>query len=179
MGLLIGDTFYFLNYNFPDQNNIFSTISEFSFTIYITFIFLYLWKNFKLIIKKELLYITLILLFNIFISWYFVVFPYINSGNYASTFFYLNSIFYRLLEAMVLSISVILSIRTYSNYWLYILQGLFLLSISSIALGYNSGVLVDKYVPLHEYGWLLGLLLILLGQIFDDENNFYCQMEKH
>jgi len=171
MGLLIGDTFYFLNYNFPDQNNIFFTISEFSFTIYITFIFLYLWKNFKLIIKKELLYITLILLFNIFISWYFVVFPYINSGNYASTFFYLNSIFYRLLETMVLSISVILSIRTYSNYWLYILQGLFLLSISSIALGYNSGVLVDKYVPLHEYGWLLGLLLILLGQIFDDENN--------
>jgi signal transduction histidine kinase/FixJ family two-component response regulator len=171
MGLLIGDTFYFLNYNFPDQNNIFFTISEFSFTIYVTFIFLYLWKNFKLIIKKELLYITLILLFNIFISWHFVVSPYINSGNYASTFFYLNSIFYRLLEAMVLSISVILSIRTYSNYWLYILHGLFLLSISSIALGYNSGVLVDKYVPFHEYGWLLGLLFILLGQIFDDENN--------
>ena len=171
IGLLIGDTFYFLNHNFPDQNNTFFTISEFSFSIYITFIFAYLWKNFKFIIKKELLYIILILSINIFISWHFVISPYINSGNYASIFFYLNSIFYRLLEAMVLSISVILSIRTYSNYWLYILQGLFLLSISSIALGYNSGVLVDKYVPLHEYGWLLGLLLILLGQIFDDENN--------
>jgi len=48
------------------------------------------------------------------------------------------------------------------------MQGLLLVSIASLALGYNDGVVLGMQVPFHEYGWFWGLLLILAGQTFSE-----------
>jgi signal transduction histidine kinase len=102
----------------------------------------------------------------LYVSGRYLLLPFFQSGNYATPFYYINSTLFRFAETAVLALAMFMSLKTLSLHWLYLTQGIALLSISSIALGYNDGVLLGADVPFHEYGWFWGLLMILFAQTF-------------
>jgi len=170
LALLAGDTLYFVNHNFPAIAEHTFALSEFIFTIFISSAFLQLWTLFRAGKPswKDKAYFAGFAAAAAALSCKFVLFPYLYSGNYHALFYRLNSTYFRLTEACVLALAILMSVRTYSAYWLSLLHGLVLISIASLALGYNDGVLLGMEVPFHEYGWFWGLLLVINGQTFSD-----------
>jgi signal transduction histidine kinase len=171
--LLLGDTFAYINHRLPGTPQDIFALSQFFYTAYITAAFLYLWGIFRKSIpsRKELACFAMLTIFWAYISWTFVLLPFIRSGNYSTPFFYISSILFHIMNAGVLTVASILGIKTYSKYWLCVTQGLVLLAVASIALAYNEGVLLDATVPFYEYGWLWGILFILAAQTFDDRDD--------
>jgi signal transduction histidine kinase len=68
----------------------------------------------------------------------------------------------------VFPLALLLGMKARSRYWLYMTHGITLISISSIALGYYIAINPGTAgVPVQEYGWLCGLLIILAAQAYD------------
>lgn len=99
-----------------------------------------------------------------FISLRYVVLPYIQSGNHAGVLNYSFAVLFRIVQAAAIAQAIAISLKTQSAYWMLLSQGILLLSLTSIALGYTEGVTLGQNATFHEYGWLWGLLLLALAQ---------------
>ena len=105
-----------------------------------------------------------------FISIQYLIIPFFSSGNHATPFFYANAILNRLAESAVFPLALLLGMKARSRYWLAMTHGIALLSISSIAIGYYIAVnAVTTGIPVQEYGWLCGLLVILAAQAWSSD----------
>jgi len=170
VSLLAGDSFYLAGHaaaNFPAWA--FMTQEAF-YTLGHTMTAVYLFSNLPPAreleaVEKALL--AVLVLAGIYISVQYLLIPYFSSGNHATPFFYTNAVLNRLAETAVLPLAVLLGMKARSRYWLYLTHGIALLSITSLALGYNTATSANMgSVPFQEYGWLCGLLLILAAQAY-------------
>jgi signal transduction histidine kinase len=67
----------------------------------------------------------------------------------------------------VFPLALLLGMKARSRYWLAMTHGITLLSVSSIAIGYYIAMsAVSPGIPIQEYGWLCGLLVILAAQAY-------------
>jgi signal transduction histidine kinase len=169
--LFLGDSLYLVNNSLRILPSVLFPAEEGAYTVYIAAIAWYLIRACRrgtLFTRAETA--TLVLLFAGFaaLSAKYVLFPFFSSGNFASPFFYITSTAYRAMEAVVVALAVLLGMKARSRYWFYTLNGLALLSISSLALGYNTGVLNEARLafPFQEYGWLWGQLCLLAAQTY-------------
>jgi len=87
------------------------------------------------------------------------------SGIFASTYVYLMTTVHRTAESGVLALAVLLGMKARSRYWFLMLIGLTLLPLASFAIGYNTTM--ANGVPFAEYGWVVGLFLLLAAQTYD------------
>ena len=170
VSLLLGDSLYYITHNWPDLSKWMFPLEESVFTAYVIAACWFLSRSFfssPLRLEKVERYILMLLWGGLlYVSGRYLLLPFFQSGNYATPFYYINSTLFRFAETAVLALAMFMSLKTLSLHWLYLTQGIALLSISSIALGYNDGVLLGSDVPFHEYGWFWGLLMILFAQTF-------------
>ncbi|MHB0996134.1 MAG: sensor histidine kinase [Elusimicrobiales bacterium] len=93
----------------------------------------------------------------------YVVIP-VSTGIYASAYVYALSMVHRTAESAVLALAVVLGMKARSRYWFLTLIALTLLPLSSFAIGYSANI--TNGVPFAEYGWVLGLLVLLAAQTY-------------
>ncbi len=116
-------------------------------------------------------FLALIAAASLYISFRYVLLPYFHSGNNAGLLNYSLATAFRAVQAATIALAFALSLRARSVRWLCLTQGVLLLSVASVALGYNEGVLLGQNPTFHEYGWLWGLLLLALSQTWPDEES--------
>ena len=172
--LLSGNIFCLLNHNLQEPSKWLFPMEEASYTIYILAAACYLIRTYysnARFEKAEAGVFALLFAGFAFLSARYVLFPFFQAGHYASAFFYISSTLYRFTEAIVVAIALLLCMKARSRYWFYMMHGITLLSISSIALGYNTGVMNESGIPVQEYGWLWGILIILAAQTYQGRSN--------
>lgn len=171
VALLAGDSFYLTAHLVPNFPEWAFMVQEASYTLSRFMTAVYLFSNLPSARELEAAEksILLVLFFVItYISIHYLVIPYFQSGNHATLFFHTNAVLNRLAESFVFPLALLLGMKSRSRYWLYMTHGLTLISISSIALGYYIAIHPGiAGVPVQEYGWLCGLLVILIAQAYD------------
>ncbi len=176
--LFCGDLLYFVNGNLKILPDILFPVEEGAYTIYILAMAGYLLQTCRreaALATAEKITLGFLLAGFSWISAKYVLFPFFASGNFASPYFYATSTVYRATEALVVALAVLLGMKALSRYWMLTLNGLILLAVSSLALGYNTGVLNEERIsfPFQEYGWLWGLLCLLAARTYpQEEENF-------
>jgi signal transduction histidine kinase/CheY-like chemotaxis protein len=107
----------------------------------------------------------------IFITAEYVLLPFFQSGNHVGMPSYVMATTFRMAESCVMALAFLMSLKAYSAYWFCMTQGILLLSVASVALGYNEGVLMGQSPTFHEYGWLWGLLLLIFAQTWPQDDS--------
>lgn len=169
--LLAGDSFYLAGHlvpKFPEgafmAQEAFYTLSRFMTAAYL---FSNLPSAGELETEEKAILGFLCLVIS-FISIHYLIIPYFRSGNHDTLFFHVNAVLNRLAESAVFPLALLLGMKARSRYWLYMTHGITLISISSIAVGYYIAINAGTTgIPLQEYGWLCGLLVILIAQAYD------------
>lgn len=170
VALLAGDSFYLVGHlvsNFPAwafmAQEAFYTLCRFMTAAYLLSNLRAL-KELETAEKTILLFSCLVITF---ISVHYLLIPFFRAGNYVHPFFYANAVLNRLAESAVFPLVLLLGMKARSRYWLAMTHGITLLSVSSIAIGYYIAMsAVSPGIPIQEYGWLCGLLLILAAQAY-------------
>lgn len=173
VSLLAGDTFYLTGHLVQSFPKWAFMCQEACYTLSRFMTAGYLLVNLRLARKLETAEKTILAALAViitFISVQYLVIPYFSSGNHDTLFFHVNAILNRLAESAVFPLALLLGMKARSRYWLYMTHGLTLLSISSIALGYYIAINAGTAgIPLQEYGWLCGLLIILGAQAYSSD----------
>ncbi|OGR96269.1 MAG: hypothetical protein A2016_11685 [Elusimicrobia bacterium GWF2_62_30] len=172
VGLLVGDSFYLIGHNvaaFPAWA--FMTQEGF-YSLSRVMTAAYLFSNlppFRELEAAEKAILAVVCAAATYVSVHYLIIPYFTSGNHATIFFYTNAVINRLAESVTIPIVLLLGMKARTRYWLCMTHGLTLVSIATIALGYNCAMSTSSVssIPLQEYGWLCGLLIVLIAQAYD------------
>ncbi|MDA8243748.1 MAG: HAMP domain-containing sensor histidine kinase [Elusimicrobia bacterium] len=170
--LFAGDIFYFLDHNVPGVSSWLFPFEEGAYTVYILAAAVFLVHAYRAEPRRSVPEKWVLLMFFTgfaYLSGRYVLIPFFRSGNFPSPFFYFTSSLYRITEAGVVALALLLGMKASSRRWFLMANGIALLSIASIALGYNTGVINATAIPFQEFGWLWGLLMILASQTYPDQ----------
>jgi signal transduction histidine kinase len=170
LSLLIVDSFYLVGHLAPNYPGWAFMTQEAFYSLSGFMIAAYLFSNLPPFRELETAEKAILLLLSLgitYISVHYLIVPYFTSGKPIPLFFRVNGVLNRLSESAVFPLALLLGMKARSRYWLCLTHGITLLSITSIALGYyisaNGGT---ASIPVQEYGWLCGLLMILLAQAY-------------
>jgi len=168
VALLAGDSFYLVGHLVPDFPAWAFMAQEAFYTLCRFMTAAYLYSSLRTLEKLETAEKAILAAASAvitFISIQYLIIPFFSSGNHATPFFYANAVLNRLAESAVFPLALLLGMKARSRYWLGMTHGIALLSVSSIAIGYYIAVnAVVTGIPVQEYGWLCGLLVILAAQ---------------
>ncbi len=180
--LFLADSLYCQKYVSAHQELILFAISEALYTGFLGFAAIFLTLvivRFYKLSKADVAFMSLSAAIFGSVSFTYVLLPYLNSGMYHTTFFIANSILYRLIETYAFSICMLMSLTVSRRAELLFALGMLLLCISSLALGYNTGVLNGGGIAFHEFGWLYGLILILSAVTESTFGSFTTPLQEH
>ncbi|KAF0126753.1 MAG: sensor protein [Elusimicrobia bacterium] len=142
------------------------------FTAYVTALAAYLARPYgeeTRLEPAERRFLALVALVCLFVSVRYVLLPYVQSGNHGGALNYFLGTAFRTVQAVAIALAFTLGLKANSAYWLLLTHGVLLLSLTSVALGYNEGVMMGQTATFHEYGWLWGLLLLVAAQTWPEK----------
>ncbi|OGR66624.1 MAG: hypothetical protein A2X31_04705 [Elusimicrobia bacterium GWB2_63_22] len=175
VALLAGDTFYMVGHQVPSFPAWAFMAQEAFYTLCRFMTAAYLYSSLRVLDKLETAEKVILAAASAvitFISIQYLIIPFFRSGNHATPFFYANAVLNRLAESAVFPLALLLGMKARSRYWLAMTHGLALISISSLAIGYYIALnAAAPGIPVQEYGWLCGLLLILAAQAYSSSGS--------